>query len=386
MGMEDRIGAHAARPVPIHDEAARQEFVVSLRQYSSRVLGGGNYPVYKAKVEPVVTRALGRAPEHPMELRAAMTANPFYQFWSACQRNSQEMIWDSVIDTVERTLPETIAQASAPQPLGSLRLDPALEIPRYNAVYDIHLQPGGYHTDQCADDIAAGAIYDLGVPIYSLQPMNVNTNSNGVTLVHYLKTRYPDLKPLRILDLGCTTGNTTLPFCDAYPEAEVHGVDLGAPCLRYAHARANALGKTVHWSQQNAEQLDFPDGHFDLVVSTLLFHETSRTATLEIFKEIARVLKPGGVTAHFDGFKSRSYEPILEFLGLWEVDNNNEKFLLTLKTMDVVAINSGNGLANARFDPTPYLTGLPEVNATGKGYMAGGGFGDIDVLVAEKPL
>ncbi len=119
-------------------------------------------------------------------------------------------------------------------------------------------------------------------------------------------------------------------------------------------------------------------------MSTLLFHETSRTATLNIFKEIARVLKPGGVTAHFDGFQSRSYEPIIEFLGLWEVDNNNEKFLLTLKKMDVVDINARNGLTNARFDQSPFLTGLPEVKSKGKGYMAGGGFGDIDILVAEK--
>jgi ubiquinone/menaquinone biosynthesis C-methylase UbiE len=384
--MEDRIGAHAARPVPLHDEAARQEFVVSLRQYSGRVLGAGNYHVYKARVEPGFVKAKGRGPKSGIELREAMTSDPFYQFWSATHRNSQEMIWDSVIDTVERTLPEIVAQAAAPQPLGSLRLDPDLPIPRYNSVYDIHLQPGGYHTDQCENDISAGAIYDLGVPIYSLQRMNTNTNANGVTMVNYFKSRYPDLKPLRILDLGCTIGNTTLPFAQSYPGAEIHGVDLAAPCLRYAHARANALGQEIHWSQQNAEALDFPDGHFDIVVSTLLFHETSRRATLNIFSEIARVLKPGGVTAHFDGFHSRDDEPIIEFLGLWEVDNNNEKFLLTLKTMDVIEINTSNGLENVRFDQTPFLTGLPEVTSKGKGYMAGGGFGDIDVLVGEKPL
>lgn len=384
--MEERIGDHSARPVPLHDEAARQEYVVSLRQYSSRVLGAGNYQVFKSRVEPAFIKANGREPENGLELRDAMTSDPYYQFWSATQRNSQEMIWDSVIDTVERTLAETTASAAQPKQLGSLRLNPDLPIPRYNSVYDIHLQPGGYHTDQVEDDISAGAIYDLGVPIYSLQTMNTNTNGNGVTLVNYLKRAYPDLKPLRILDLGCTIGHTTLPFCDAYPEAEILAVDLGAPCLRYAHARANALGKTVHWSQQNAEALDFPDNHFDLVISTLLFHETSRTATLNIFKEIARVLKPGGVTVHFDGFKSRDYEPIIDFLGLWEVDNNNEKFLLTLKNMDVVNINTRNGLTNVRFDPTPYETGLPPVKSKGKGYMAGSGFNEIDVLVGEKPL
>ena len=39
---------------------------------------------------------------------------------------------------------------------------------------------------------------------------------------------------------------------------------VGAPLLRYAHARAEMLGRKVHYSQQNAESLDFADGSFDL--------------------------------------------------------------------------------------------------------------------------
>ncbi len=384
--MQDRIGDHAARPVPLHDEAARQEFVVSLRQYSSRVLGAGNYPVYKARVEPAFVKAHGRLPQSGPDLRAAMTADPYYQFWSATQRNSQEMIWDSVIDTVERTLPQTIAAAAELKPLGSLRVDANLPIPRYHSVYDIHLQPGGYHTDQAQNDVAAGAIYDLGTPIYSMRPMNEQTNATGVTLVSYFKRAHPDAQPLRILDLGCSTGNSTLPWVDAYPQAEVHGVDIGAPCLRYAHARANALGKSVHYSQQNAEKLDFPDNHFDVVASALLFHETSRSATLNIFSEVARVLKPGGVVVHWDGFQTERQEPILEFLGLWEVYNNNENFLMSLKALDVVEINTKGGLEQVRFVKSPFESGAPPVAAKGKGYMAGGGFGEIDLLVGQKPV
>ena len=33
--------------------------------------------------------------------------------------------------------------------------------------------------------------------------------------------------------------------------------------LRYGHARAEAMGATIHFSQQNAECTDFADGSFD---------------------------------------------------------------------------------------------------------------------------
>ena len=35
-----------------------------------------------------------------------------------------------------------------------------------------------------------------------------------------------------ILDLGCTVGHSTLAWKERYPDAEVHGIDVGAPCVR----------------------------------------------------------------------------------------------------------------------------------------------------------
>ncbi|WP_457825662.1 methyltransferase domain-containing protein, partial [Staphylococcus aureus] len=74
----------------------------------------------------------------------------------------------------------------------------------------------------------------------------------GDTTIAWIKANHPEFAPRRILDMGCAVGHSTLPYCDAWPEAEVHAIDVGAPVLRYAHARAESLGKTVHFSQQNA--------------------------------------------------------------------------------------------------------------------------------------
>ena len=60
----------------------------------------------KSGVAPIsneMENILRAAPQlSALEVRGLMTADPYYQFWSATQRNSQEMLWESVIDTVER--------------------------------------------------------------------------------------------------------------------------------------------------------------------------------------------------------------------------------------------------------------------------------------------
>jgi SAM-dependent methyltransferase len=382
--MEHRQTSHAALPIPSHDECARQDFVATLRTFSGMTLGAGNYGIYKARVEPAFVHDNGRVPADITEVRPLMEADPYYQFWSATQRCSQEMMWDSVIDTVERALPRLAADAAQPGARGTLRLDPDFKVPRYHTGYDIHLQPGGYHSEQISGDVAAGAIYDLGVPLYGLGMMGRENNATGDTLVNGFESLWPEHKPGRVLDLGCAIGNSTASWKKAFPDAEVHGVDVAAPCLRYGHVRANALGLDLHLSQQNAEELDFPDEHFDVVASALLFHETSTRAVDRIFLEMHRVLKPGGVMIHFDGFQVGESEPILDYLGLWEVYNNNEKFLATLKKIDVVDLSRDIGFRDVRFENFPYVTDLPPRDPDGaKGYMASG-FGEIPLLVAEK--
>jgi SAM-dependent methyltransferase len=70
--------------------------------------------------------------------------------------------------------------------------------------------------------------------------------------------------------------------------------------LRYAWARAEHVGVGIHFSQQNAEETNFPDNHFDMIYSSAVLHETSRKALPRIMAECRRVLKPGGVMIHLE--------------------------------------------------------------------------------------
>jgi SAM-dependent methyltransferase len=336
---------HPFLPETTHDDTARLEFVKSLRGYLSTRVLPGNARVFEERVLPAFQREHGRAPRDRDEVRREMTREPYYQFWSALQRRSQEMMWEAAIEPTERQLPDLVGRArqviGAQAKKGSLRLDPGLPVPRYHDEMDIHIQPGGYHHDWTADDIAAGAIYEIGVSMYMPDAWGPECDYLGRLAVANFRRAWPDLRPRRILDMGCTIGSSTTAWARAFPEAEVHGIDVGAPVLRYAHVRTEALGIPIHYSQQNAEQTDFPDGSFDLVVSHILIHETSLRAMPRIFGESRRLLRPGGLMLHMD--IPRGNTPFKQFMHDWESYNNNEGFarFMTGLDLEAVAIEGG---------------------------------------------
>jgi len=348
---------HDMLPRPDHDEQARQDFVSSLRGHLSGRVMPGAYRVYQSRVEPAFKAQHGRIPADQEEVRQVMTKDSYYQFWSAMQRRSQEMLWEAVIDPTERQLPQLIGRAGklsnrklAKGRRGSLRLDPALQVPRYHTAADIHLQPGGYHTDFTADDVAAGVVYDQGINLYMGGALGPENNLTGDTLLAYIQEKHPDFKPRRILDIGCAIGNATLVWARAFPQAEVHGIDVGAPVLRYAHARAQAFGVPVHFSQQNAEHTDFEAGSFDLVISHIVLHETSKSALVRILRECHRLLRPGGLMLHLEIPRGKTV--IEKFMHNWESYNNNETFCRYMTDIDLKAeaLKGGFTDANTRTD------------------------------------
>ncbi|MFM7395801.1 MAG: class I SAM-dependent methyltransferase [Gammaproteobacteria bacterium] len=332
---------HAMQPSTNLDEQARQDFVSSLRAHLSARLMPGAYKVYENRVEPKFRATEGRPPKDHDEIRRFMTQDPFYQFWSAMQRRSQELLWESVIDPTERQLDALIAtskklsEGATTARRGTLRLDPSLTLPRYHAAVDIHLQPGGYHTEFTDDDVAAGVVYDKGINLYMGGALGPENNLMGDILLAYIREKHLDFRPRKILDLGCAIGNSSVVWARAFPEARVHGIDVAAPVLRYAHARAEALGVAIDFSQQNAEKTDFPEGSFDLVVSHIVLHETSRSALPKILGECHRLLSPNGLMLHLEIPRGKSI--IEKFMHNWESYNNNETFSRFMTGIDLKA-------------------------------------------------
>lgn len=108
-------------------------------------------------------------------------------------------------------------------------------------------------------------------------------------------------KPRRILDLGCGTGSTTLLLKQAFPQAEVIGLDFSPYMLAVADDKAQKAGMELQFLQGNAAATGFPDASFDLVTASLLFHETPAYVSCNVLKECFRLLKAGGEVLILDG-------------------------------------------------------------------------------------
>ncbi|MDA7585617.1 class I SAM-dependent methyltransferase [Luminiphilus sp.] len=337
---------HDALPATSHDELARQHFVRSFKEHLVTDLHPGLKTVYEKRAKGKFIAEHQREPETIQEVGQVMKQDTHYQAWSSLLRTSQEMMWSSAQIPVQRAIQELATQAAQSPAVGSLRLNPDLQIPAYHTAVDIHCQPGGYHTEYIENDVAQGAIYDRAVYIYAMGQMGVNNADMGDSTVAWLKQQHPEFKPTRILDMGCAVGHSTLPYVSGFEDAEVHAIDVAAPMLRYAHARASSMGLPVHFSQQNAETIDFEDNSFDLVVSHILLHETSSAAIKNIIRECHRVLKPGGMMLHVETPPYEGMEPFDTFLFDWDSENNNEPFWRKSHLLDLEALAKDSGFQN----------------------------------------
>jgi SAM-dependent methyltransferase len=349
--MGDRSNAFFAVPQARHgmlvrperDENARQEFVRAFKAFIQSDVVPGVHATWHGEVKPAFEQRSGRAPGDRHEIRELMVGHPVFRTYASMQRVSQELMWDVVLDSVERELPALQRRAAQPAHAGdaasrgSITLDPELPMPRYVTGVDIHCMPGGYAQDRGADDVVAGALYDRGVYLYALGMMGPMNDDIGGSAAKYVRERHPELRPRRILDLGCTVGHSTLPFVDAFPDAEVHAIDVGAALLRYAHARAESLGKRVHFRQADATRTGYPDGHFDLIVSSILFHETSGKALPAIMRECHRLLAPGGIAVHGDLPPFWAMDEFNQFMLDCETHYNNEPYWGAMREVDQIA-------------------------------------------------
>lgn len=343
---------HAALPKATHDELARQRFVRSFKEHIVANVHPGLREAYELRAKPAFEKAHGAAPTNMKDVASVMEVDPHYRVFSSLLRTSQEMMWSSAQLPVQRNLSELSATASSiDAPLGSLTLDATLEIPRYHTAVDIHCQPGGYHTEYMENDVAQGAIYDRAVYLYAMGQMGTDNADMGDSAVAWLKATYPGFTPRRILDMGCSVGHSTLPYAEAWPEAEVYAIDVAAPMLRYAHARAESKRVKVHFSQQNAECTNFEDGSFDLLVSHILLHETSEKAIRNIITECHRLLKPGGIMLHAETPPYEGMDPFDTFIFDWDTNNNNEPFWRRSHQIDLRALSESGG-----FDPSKNIT------------------------------
>jgi len=100
-----------------------------------------------------------------------------------------------------------------------------------------------------------------------------------------------------ILDLGCGPGDLVVAISQRLRDARIVGLDLSPSMLLWASRHATTDGR-LRFIVADAASLPFGDASVDLIVSTLSLHHWPEPA--DVFAEIARVLRPGGVALIYD--------------------------------------------------------------------------------------
>jgi len=95
---------------------------------------------------------------------------------------------------------------------------------------------------------------------------------------------------LKVLEIGVGLGADHQGFAQA--GADLHGIDLTSRAIEHTTRRLASFGLRSTLAVGDAEALPFPDGTFDVVYSWGVLHHSPDTP--KAFREVLRVLKPGG--------------------------------------------------------------------------------------------
>jgi SAM-dependent methyltransferase len=102
--------------------------------------------------------------------------------------------------------------------------------------------------------------------------------------------KFADARGKRVLEIGVGLGADHQQFAEA--GAELYGIDLTERAIGHTRQRLAMFGLSSQLRTGDAEHIDFPDGSFDIVYSWGVLHHSPDTP--QAFREVHRVLKPGG--------------------------------------------------------------------------------------------
>lgn len=130
----------------------------------------------------------------------------------------------------------------------------------------------------------------------------------------------PQLKAPVCVDLACGTGDITLLLSWKYPAGRIIGIDLTEPMLELARKRCNSAH--IEFVRKDMAATDLPKESADIVTGSYAIRNAAELS--QAFKEIHRILKPGGFVALLDfskppvlWFQRLQYLILKYWCGLW---------------------------------------------------------------------
>ncbi|MEM6410305.1 MAG: class I SAM-dependent methyltransferase [Pseudomonadota bacterium] len=190
-----------------------------------------------------------------------------------------------------------------------VRQSNSINTERYPNYYkqNFHYQSDGWLSDDSA------RIYDTQVETLFTGAADAMRRAALAEISRELSGK--DQRHIQLLDLACGTGRFLQQTMRAFPKLNAQGLDLSPNYAEYARQ------KVAQWSQVDiiegaAEAMPLDDDSLNIVVSIYLFHELPPRVRPEVFKEVARVLKPGGMFILADSLQfgdNEGLDPMLEY-------------------------------------------------------------------------
>lgn len=205
--------------------------------------------------------------------------------------------------------------------------------PRYYQ-QNFHFQTDGWMSEESAQ------LYDTQVEVLFSGATAAMRRQGLVPIARFMVGK--DQRTIRAVDLATGTGNFAASLAQSYPRMPLLGLDLSE-----AYAR-HALNRFKRYRHQQAvvtkgEAMPFANGTIDLLSAVFLFHELPPKIRTAVAKEIARVLKPGGMFAFVDSLQpgdTQAYDGLLElFPQLF-----HEPYYTTYATTNLVELFRNEGL------------------------------------------
>src|SRR5262249_54572782 len=98
-----------------------------------------------------------------------------------------------------------------------------------------------------------------------------------------------------VLDVGCGPGRLSLAAAQAAgATGETLGIDLSSEMIALATQKAARAGSTARFQLASIDAIPASDGHFDVVLASLMLHHLSPELQPRGLAEVRRVLKPNG--------------------------------------------------------------------------------------------
>jgi demethylmenaquinone methyltransferase/2-methoxy-6-polyprenyl-1,4-benzoquinol methylase/phosphoethanolamine N-methyltransferase len=149
----------------------------------------------------------------------------------------------------------------------------------------------------------------------------------------------------RILDVGCGPGRLTILAGTVVGSGgESCGIDPAPEMIALARRKAARAGGRVRFDVGVIEALPYPDGHFDVVVSSLMLHHLPDDLKRRGLAECCRVLKPAGrfLAVDFGATPGEGLGHVLCILGLRKGWDHAERLREMVRDAGFDAVDMGS--------------------------------------------